>query len=385
MIKVSFTGDILISPEQLDAVYQSQGKYDFEVIFEHIHERLKKSDFLIGNLETPLAGKKLKYTHYKWSFNTPDTLALALKNAGFNLLTTANNHCLDRGIEGLKHTIEVLDHYNIGHTGTYKNTQERSNGYITKIKNVEIAFLSYTYGTNAAFNKHYVSESIVNLFQPQEKPLNQSLFCRACRRLLNIVHIYHLYESIVQDIFSIKYKRQIERDIQSVKQKGANIIIMCMHAGGQYNSFPDINTRNLMRFLLKSPIDTVIGNHPHVIHPSIKLNGKIGFYSLGDLCPYPGCASAELAIPAVHPEYSILVHVYIDECKGKIQKYTFEILKSVIDKNDCIAKIHSLFDLIYSTRDEQEKRKLEENNLAIYNLVTNSRKFSVALQREYEL
>ena len=64
-----------------------------------------------------------------------------------------------------------------------------------------------TAGTNAAFNKHYVSESIVNLFQPQEKPLNQSLFCRACRRLLNIVHIYHLYEFIVQDIFSIKYKK----------------------------------------------------------------------------------------------------------------------------------------------------------------------------------
>lgn len=384
MIKITFTGDILISPEQLTAVYKSQGKYDFDYIFEHIKKRFKESDCLIGNLETPLAGEDLEYTHHKWSFNTPDSLALALKNAGFTILSTANNHCLDRGKEGLRRTIEVLDKYDLKHTGTYKTTED-PRILVHKVKGIQIAILSYTYGTNAAFNGNYISEPIVNLFQPQERIPSRHLYPRVLNKLKRIMHFDAFNRRFLKGACSHrKYKRQIKTDLQEIMQHGVDITIMCMHAGGQYNEHPDIDTQNLMRFLLHNPIDVVIGNHPHVVHPFIKLGKKKGFYSLGDLCPFPGCASAELATPEVFPEYSILAHIYVDEQKKVAQKVSFEILKSVID-TDGIAKVHTLFDLINDERDELNRRTLLQTNLAIYNLVTNQQMQAIALQREYEL
>ncbi len=153
MTKITFTGDIIIAPEQLQAITKNADG-NFSTIFEPIASLLKESDFVVGNLETPLGGKNLGYTNHKWSFNTPDELADALREIGFNMLTTANNHCLDRDKEGLVRTIHCLDRYGLDHIGTYATKEERDMVYIKRFGNLKIAFLSYTYGTNAAFNKH---------------------------------------------------------------------------------------------------------------------------------------------------------------------------------------------------------------------------------------
>lgn len=389
MIKLTFTGDILVSPEQLEAIRKAEGKYDFRCIFEHVDHRLKEADLVIGNLETPLAGEELEYTHHKWSFNSPEQLALALKGAGFNVLTTANNHCLDRGVKGLVRTIDVLDGQGLEHTGTYKPTSERDCGYMAEVRGVKLAFLSYTYGTNAAFNGHYLYDAsyskTVNLFRPQERKPSRRLLHRAFNKLLRISRLVPLYKWITKDTFSHqKYKRQIKRDVSEALRKGADVVFMCMHSGGQYNARPDMNTRNLMRFLLSCLIDAVIGNHPHVVHPSVKKCGKIGLYSLGDFCPYPGCASAELATPEVFPHYSILAHIYIDEESRKIWKHTFEVLKTAIDI-DGVAKVHPLFDLIQQETDEGKRQELVAANLSIHNLVKNLQLSDIPIQREYEL
>lgn len=386
MIKVTFTGDIIISPEQLSAIYNAKGKYDFDCIFENIRESFNDSDLLVGNLETPLAGEELGYTNHKWSFNTPASLAKSLKKNGFDILTTANNHCLDRGIEGLVKTIETLDKYSLGHTGTYRTVEERDNGYVCEINKVKIAFLSYTYGTNAVFNQCYLSKPIVNLFQEQERTPSKKIYIRVLRKLLRVTLVETLFKRVIGGLFSNRrYKKVITKDVHLLLEKGVDFIVMCMHAGGQYNSIPDVDTRNYVKFLLRKPIGLIIGNHPHVIHPAIKYNNKIGFYSLGDFCPYPGCASAEQATSGVYPEYSILVHLYINEDNPhRAYNVTFEILKAVIDL-DGIAKVYSLFDLIQNETNILKRESLIADNQSIYNIVTNRKLFNVVPQKEYDL
>ena len=103
IIKISFVGDIMCEYPYLKAS-KKKGKYNFDKTFEFLKKYLKNSDYVIGNLETPISNI-LGYTYDYYQFNTPESLLKSLKDAGFDLLTTANNHCLDRRIEGLKQTM----------------------------------------------------------------------------------------------------------------------------------------------------------------------------------------------------------------------------------------------------------------------------------------
>ena len=148
------------------------------------------SNYIIGNLETPLAGEELVYSSHKWSFNTPDCFAESLKKAGFNLLTTANNHCLDRGKIGLLNTLKTLDRYGLEHIGTYAQKSDKEKIFIKDIGGLRFAFLSYTYGTNASLNGEYLGEDryMVNLFQDQEReiPRKKQYFTRIMNKLDDI-------------------------------------------------------------------------------------------------------------------------------------------------------------------------------------------------------
>ena len=147
MIRITFTGDVMCEHTRLNHFY-SDGTYDFYPIFEDVVPVFKKSDYVVANLETPLAGKDMVYTERNYSFNTPEQMAEALKKSGVNLATTANNHVLDRGLVGLERTLDVLDQNGIAHTGSYRE-HEKSQPFITDIGGVRVAFLSYTYGTEA--------------------------------------------------------------------------------------------------------------------------------------------------------------------------------------------------------------------------------------------
>ena len=119
MAKITILGDIMVEPPFMQQVAKD-GKYDFLPSFQPLKSILKDSDYVIGNLETPLAGEESGYTKELVSFNSPDTLLDTLKEIGVDAVSTANNHSLDRDYDGLARTIDVLDRYGIAHTGTYK-------------------------------------------------------------------------------------------------------------------------------------------------------------------------------------------------------------------------------------------------------------------------
>ena len=222
-------GDVLCHNTQYwDAYNKDTDTYDFSYVFEDIKHYFEATDLSIGNLETSFAGKERGYSNYP-TFNSPDSLAYALKEMGLDMITTAGNHCLDMGFSGLSKTIDVLDEAGLKHLGTYKTQEERDQIFITDVKGVKIAFINYTYGTNG-------------IPVPSDKE-----FC------VNLID-----------------KDLIKKDIESAKSQDVDMIVACMHWGTEYRTTANAEQEELADFLFENGIDVILGNHPHVLEPMEK-------------------------------------------------------------------------------------------------------------------
>lgn len=242
-ITLLFVGDLMQHQAQIDAARQGGG-YDYTDCFKHVKQEISKVDLAIGNLEVTLGGKP--YSGYP-AFSAPDEYLYAIKDAGFDVLLTANNHCLDRRKKGLERTILMLDSLELPHAGTYINKEEREKGYplLVERKGFRVALLNYTYGTNGI---ETTSPNVVNYID----------------------------------------KEQIKRDILDARRKLPDVIIACMHWGIEYRSLPERSERELADWLIAQGVDHVIGSHPHVLQPmEIKKDARtparhVVVYSLGN-------------------------------------------------------------------------------------------------------
>ena len=223
------TGDILCHNTQyFDAYNSSTGEYDFNYVFENVVKYIEPADIAISSLETTFAGQDRGYSNYP-TFNSPDSLITAVKNAGVDIISTAGNHCLDYGFSGLSRTIDVLNENGLEHLGTYKSEEEQNSILYKNIENVKIAFLNYTYGTNG-------------IPIPEGKE-----FC------VNLID-----------------KDLISSQIAKAKNEGADVIVACMHWGTEYLTTQNDEQEELADFLFKNGVDIIIGNHPHVAEPMEK-------------------------------------------------------------------------------------------------------------------
>ena len=249
-IKMTVIGDIMCHNTQYQDAYNSSSKkYDFSYVFDDIRDKLYKSDITIGNLETTFAGAKRGYSSYP-TFNTPETLAAALKNAGIDILSTANNHCMDTGYNGICSTIKKLHQLVISHMGTYSTKEDSEKILVKDVNCIKIAFLSYTYGTNG-------------IAVPKDKSFS-----------VNLID-----------------KKKIKTDLEKAKNLDVDLISVSMHWGIEYKQNPTDEQKDLADFLFKNGADIILGSHPHVLEKmekrTIKLEDgttKDGFliYSLGN-------------------------------------------------------------------------------------------------------
>jgi poly-gamma-glutamate capsule biosynthesis protein CapA/YwtB (metallophosphatase superfamily) len=249
-IKFSVVGDIMVHSTQLDKAYKKECKcWDFHNSFSKINPYLKESDFSIANLETTLPGIISEYTGYP-QFGTPDSILDALKGNGFSILTTSNNHCLDKGKKTLVRTIQEIRKRGMLSTGTFESEAERTkNRYlILEKKGIKIAFLSYTYSTNGIAIPKDISVNLIN-------------------------------------------KDKISEDISFAKNSGVDTIIVYFHFGNEYERLPDKFQKDIVNFSFWEGADVVLGGHPHVLQPfelksSIDKYGynkkRLVIYSLGN-------------------------------------------------------------------------------------------------------
>src|SRR5699024_10704392 len=152
LIKVSFLGDIMCEMPLLKASYIKDNEYNFDDVFKEMKSLFKQSNYVVGNLETICAGKEFGYTDDVFNFNTPEQFIESIKNSGIDMVTTATNHCLDRGVDGLKRNLETLNRYNLENTGTYLSKEDSEKIFHKKVQGIKFAFLNYTYGTNININ-----------------------------------------------------------------------------------------------------------------------------------------------------------------------------------------------------------------------------------------
>lgn len=247
---MAITGDIMCHNTMYEDAYKKSKKaYDFTYMFEDVKLHLQTADITVGNLETTFAGAKQGYSSYP-TFNTPEILAKNLKKLGFDVLSTANNHCMDKGYSGLVSTLNHLDDVDLSHTGTYRNKKEQQNILIKNVKGVKIAFLSFTYGTNG-------------IAIPKDKS-----FC-----------------------VNLDDKKTILSQLKLAKQKNPDLICVSMHWGTEYETKPNNKQKELADLLFKNGTDIILGNHPHVAQSMEKRkikqadgSTKDGFviYSLGN-------------------------------------------------------------------------------------------------------
>ena len=217
-------GDIMCHNTQyIDAYNSNTGKYDFSYVFDDINHYIKNSDITVANLETTFAGEDKGYSNYP-RFNTPDALAYNLKKLGVDVISTAGNHSLDYGFDGLSRTIDVLNLADISHVGTYKTQEERDTIVFKYVKGIKIAFINYAYGTNG-------------ITIPSDKT-----FC------INLID-----------------KDLIKKDIENAKSQNADMIVASVHWGTEYSTVPNDTQNELADFLFQNGVNIILGTHPHVL------------------------------------------------------------------------------------------------------------------------
>ena len=168
VVRIVFAGDVMAHVPQINASYDSVNKtYDFNSCFKYVKEIISKGDLAGVNLETTLSG--VPYTGYP-QFSSPEQLGNALKNAGFNIIFNANNHCCDKGKRGIERTITKLDSIKIKHTGTFNDSTERMKNYplIFEKNNIRIALLNCTYGINGIIAAKPVIVNYIDTTQIKE-------------------------------------------------------------------------------------------------------------------------------------------------------------------------------------------------------------------------
>ncbi|MBV7506504.1 CapA family protein [Bacillus sp. sid0103] len=242
-ITIGAIGDILIH----DNIYQDAyngATYEFDPMFENVKPLLEKPDVLTANQESTLGGKALGLSGYP-RFNSPYEVADALVHTGVDIVSTANNHTLDKGEKGIKLEAKYLESIGLPHVGSFLNEKDRQNLRILNKNGIKIAFLSYTYGTNG-------------IPVPDGKDF-----------LVNLIN------------------RETMRDEIHRAKKEADVIVISIHWGNEYHRMPTKEQKELAHFLANEGVDIIFGSHPHVLQPMewIKTDdGRKTFviYSLGN-------------------------------------------------------------------------------------------------------
>ncbi len=369
IIRLSVTGDIICKREMCEKARTEKG-FDFSKTFSGIKHLFDSSDIVIGNLETPVSGDGQDLVSERRSFCAPREFAEAVFDAGIRFVSTANNHALDRGIEGLNETIHVLDDIGFTHTGTFEFAEREP--LIIKEKELGIGILSYTYGTNAHHNDVYLDESEewrINLFQKQEfhnrihrgiyKRSGKNIFFRYIDKLWCLFHPEYIGKAYGErrqpDGFELL---KMSQDIDEMKKAGPDLTLMCMHIGGQYNEKPSAYTLEMTKRLEDLGINIIVGNHEHRIHGCDLSNikkGRFAAYCLGNLIGTAGVIEAPFKKDA---DYSVICHIDLDPASKEIRRISYNIIRSTLDDTGIIQAMPAYF--LFEEGSSGEKGSLRE-------------------------
>jgi poly-gamma-glutamate capsule biosynthesis protein CapA/YwtB (metallophosphatase superfamily) len=232
------SGDLLIHGPVWQAAAKPGGGYDFRPLFANVKPIVSRAALALCHVETPMgAGAPSGYP----VFNSPVQLAAAIAWTGWDACSTASNHSVDRGEYGIGTTIRALHQADVQHAGTARTEEESRRILILPVRGIRIAFLSYTYGTNGI---------------PMPQPWSVNLIST----------------------------RKIVADARRARRRGADFIVVNLHAGTEYVHEPNQQQRDLARYLLdRRLVDVIVGQHVHVVQPVRRVARRFVVYGEGNL------------------------------------------------------------------------------------------------------
>ena len=253
-LSLIMVGDALIHDEiYIDA--KEDNTYNFDKMFTYIKNVVSNYDLAYYNQETILGGTSLGLSSYP-AFNSPQEFGDSMIDAGFNLVSLATNHTLDRQEQAV---INSRNYWNtkedILASGSYNSFEERNTPQVKTKNNITYTMLNYTYGTNG-------------IKVPNGKEY-----------LVNIWPVTGTNPDTDQAYQN--YKQTVSNDIALVKDN-VDILIVAMHWGTEYELTPNNYQKDMALFLAQEGVDIIIGTHPHVIQPIEWINNTLVIYSLGN-------------------------------------------------------------------------------------------------------
>ena len=244
-LNIIAVGDNLIHKQIYE--YGISNNKNFDFLYENVKKYLSKADLKVINQEGVFVDDDKEYSDYP-KFGTPIEVLSAIKNAGFNLITFANNHILDKGINGINRTKEFCNKNNMDYIGI-KDKNDKAYK-ILNINNIKIAVFNYTYGINGM----------------------------------------SVEDVLKSDVYSLIDKKQLKRDLEEGVRK-SDISVVFVHWGDEYNKNISDFQKEYANIFLSNGIDIVVGTHPHVLQKSEILKDSSGnelliYYSLGNFVSY---------------------------------------------------------------------------------------------------
>ena len=235
-----------------NANYES---YDFKPMYKMIKSIVSNYDIAYYNQETIIGGSEIGLSSYP-AFNSPYEVADAMIDAGFNLVSLATNHTLDRGKQAVLNSRNYWNSKeNVLAVGSYSSQEERNKIDIKESNGITYTMLNYTYGTNG-INVPEDENYLVNIW-----PMNGN--------------------NPEKDIEYQNYKQQVLEDIKRVRDK-VDVLLVAMHWGIEYQNMPNDYQKDAAKFLSDNGVDIIVGTHPHIIEPIDYINNTLVIYSLGN-------------------------------------------------------------------------------------------------------
>jgi poly-gamma-glutamate capsule biosynthesis protein CapA/YwtB (metallophosphatase superfamily) len=238
------TGDLLIhGPVAKAALRYGHGKrYDFTPMLTKVRAQIAEADLAVCHIETPLSADDKNISGYP-VFNTPHELADAVAWAGYDGCSTASNHSIDKGVTGVRSTLDALDADHVAHAGTARSKAEGARIETHTIGGDKVAHLSYTFGTNG--------EPV-----PRSAPW-----------AVNLISV-----------------PRILADAHRARAAGAKFVVLSLHWGAEYQSTPTAEQMTQAKKLLASPdVDLILGDHVHVQQPVMRVRDKYVVFGMGNL------------------------------------------------------------------------------------------------------
>lgn len=297
-VELLAVGDDLIHSRVIAAAKQKNGKYDFSNMFKSLKKEIQAADIAAINQETILVDSN--FTGYP-SFGSPKTLADAIADAGFDVVTHATNHTMDRGTAAITGTLNYwkTKHPDVKVLGIHDSQKAASKITVVRKNGIRIAMLNYTYGLNG-YRLPAGKSYMVDLLNSQTK---------------------------------------IREDIKKAK-KVSDFVVVFAHMGMEYVYSPDYTQNTWTNFFLNEGVDLLIGTHPHVLQPYKMLKNKSGhkmlvYYSLGNF------VSCQTAVPRLLGGMAKIT--IVKDSKGtRIKKYTMDPLVTHISKGCTGFRVYKL-------------------------------------------